>query len=130
MQAGDGKLSELLGAIGVADFLKEGQTSGDICDPNKKFIAIGGGNYDMVVKLLKADWGGVLSKTIGIFIADKYSPRFDHVKKEDTPGSGFKDMERITNEPAERNRSFLTKLKKNSSEKCIVASIMGSSADK
>ena len=71
-----------------------------------------GGNYDMVAKSLKTGWGGVFFKTIGIFVADECSPRFDHVKKEDTPWLGFKNMEQISDKPTERNFEFLARLKK------------------
>ena len=70
-----------------------------------------GGNYDMVAKSFRAGWGGVFFKTIGIFVADECSPRFDNVKKEDTPWLGFKNMEQISDKPTERNFEFLARLK-------------------
>ena len=44
-----------------------------------------GGNYDMVRKSYEAGWGGVFFKTVGIFVADECSPRFDITRKEGTP---------------------------------------------
>ena len=41
-----------------------------------------GGNYDMVAKAYKEGWGGVFFKTVGIFVADECSPRFDITRKE------------------------------------------------
>ena len=55
-----------------------------------------GGNYDMVAKAYKEGWGGVFFKTVGIFVADECSPRFDITRKEDTPWLGFKNMEQIS----------------------------------
>ncbi|MEN1299205.1 hypothetical protein AAIG87_36020, partial [Pseudomonas aeruginosa] len=37
----------------------------------------------------------VVFKTIGFFIANEVSPRFDHLVKEDTGFIGFKNMEQI-----------------------------------
>lgn len=97
--------------------------------PNPFFLSSSpvGGNYDMVAKSLDTGWGGVFFKTVGIFVADECSPRFDIVKKEDTPWLGFKNMEQISDKPTERNFEFLKRLKKDYPDKVIVASIMGSS---
>ncbi len=42
-------------------------------------------------------WGGVVFKTIGFFIANEVSPRFDHLVKEDTGFIGFKIWSRLLN---------------------------------
>ena len=84
-----------------------------------------GGNYDMVAKCFETGWGGVFFKTIGIFVADECSPRFDNNVKEGTPWLGFKNMEQISDKPTEKNFEFLMKLKRDFPEKVIVSSIMG-----
>lgn len=84
-----------------------------------------GGNYDMVAKSFEAGWGGVFFKTIGIFVADECSPRFDNNVKEGMPWVGFKNMEQISDKPTEKNFEFLMKLKRDFPEKIIVSSIMG-----
>ena len=86
-----------------------------------------GGNYDMVAKSLEAGWSGVFFKTVGIFVADECSPRFDNTNKEGLPWLGFKNMEQISDKPTEKNFEFLMRLKQDYPEKVIVASIMGSS---
>jgi len=84
-----------------------------------------GSNYEMVAKAFETGWGGVFYKTIGIFVADECSPRFDHVKKEGMPWLGFKNMEQISDKPTEVNFDNMYKLKKAYPEKIMVASIMG-----
>ena len=55
-----------------------------------------GGNYDMVAKCYETGWGGCFFKTVGIFVADECSPRFDQTNKEGLPWVGFKNMEQIS----------------------------------
>ena len=43
-----------------------------------------GNCYEMCAKAYDTGWGGVVFKTIGFFIANEVSPRFDHLVKEDT----------------------------------------------
>ena len=86
-----------------------------------------GGNYDMVAKSFEAGWGGVFFKTVGIFVADECSPRFDNTNKEGIPWVGFKNMEQISDKPTEKNFEFLYRLKQDYPDKVVVASIMGSS---
>lgn len=88
-----------------------------------------GSNYEMVAKAYEAGWGGVFYKTIGIFIADECSPRFDHNVKETTPWIGFKNMEQISDKQLEVNLENIAKLKRDYPDKIMVASIMGSSDD-
>ena len=88
-----------------------------------------GSNYEMVAKAFETGWGGVFYKTVGIFVADECSPRFDHVKKEGMPWLGFKNMEQISDKPTEVNFDNMYKLKKAYPEKVIVASIMGSTEE-
>lgn len=85
-----------------------------------------GSNYEMCAKALETGWAGIYYKTIGVFIPDECSPRFDNVKKEGTPWIGFKNMEQISDKPLEVNLGYLKKLKEDYPTKVIVASIMGS----
>ena len=76
-----------------------------------------GSNYEMCAKALDTGWGGIVYKTIGKFIADECSPRFDNNSKEGTPFVGFKNMEQISDKPLEKNLEMMAKLKKNYPEK-------------
>lgn len=86
-----------------------------------------GGCYDMVAKSFEEGWGGVFFKTIGIFVADECSPRFDNTNKEGIPWLGFKNMEQISDKPTELNFEYIFRLKRDYPEKIVVSSIMGSS---
>jgi dihydropyrimidine dehydrogenase (NAD+) subunit PreA len=86
-----------------------------------------GSNYEMVAKCFEAGWGGVFYKTVGIFVADECSPRFDQTNKEGLPWLGFKNMEQISDKPTQVNFENMMKLKRDYPEKIMVASIMGSS---
>ncbi len=85
-----------------------------------------GGNYDMVAKAYEAGWGGVYFKTVGFFIANECSPRFDVTYKESLPWIGLKNMEQISDKPLEKNLEMMSALKKDYPHKIMVASIMGS----
>ena len=69
-----------------------------------------GSNYEMCAKALEAGWGGIYYKTIGIFIPDECSPRFDITTKEGTPWVGFKNMEQISDKPLEVNLEYMRRL--------------------
>ena len=86
-----------------------------------------GGNYDMVAKCFESGWGGCFFKTVGIFVADECSPRFDNTNKEGLPWLGFKNMEQISDKPTEQNFEYMFRLKRDYPEKVLVATIMGSS---
>lgn len=88
-----------------------------------------GGNYEMCAKSLKTGWGGVVYKTIGFYIPNEVSPRFDQLQKENTPFLGFKNMEQISTHSLEENLEAILKLKKNFPNKVIVSSIMGQNED-
>jgi dihydropyrimidine dehydrogenase (NAD+) subunit PreA len=88
-----------------------------------------GSSYDMVKKAYEAGWGGVFFKTVGIFIADECSPRFDNIAKESTPWIGFKNMEQISDKPLEDNLQAMYRLKRDYPDKIMVASIMGSTEE-
>lgn len=85
-----------------------------------------GSNYEMCAKAFETGWGGIVYKTVGIFIADECSPRFDNNQKECTPWVGFKNMEQISDKPLEKNLEMMAKLKKDYPDKVLIASIMGS----
>lgn len=84
-----------------------------------------GSNYEMCAKALETGWGGVVYKTIGVYIPDECSPRFDNTRKEATPFLGFKNMEQISDKPLEKNLEMMAKLKKDYPDKVLIASIMG-----
>ncbi|WP_312647873.1 NAD-dependent dihydropyrimidine dehydrogenase subunit PreA [Aminipila sp.] len=88
-----------------------------------------GSNYDMVAKCFETGWGGVFYKTIGIFVADECSPRFDQTNKEGLPWLGFKNMEQISDKPTEINFENMMRLKRDYPDHVMVASIMGSSEE-
>ncbi len=74
-------------------------------------------NYDMIAKAFDTGWAGVFYKTIGIFLPNECSPRFDIARKEGTPWTGFKNMEQISDKPLETNLEYLRRLKKRLSNK-------------
>lgn len=84
-----------------------------------------GSNYEMVAKAFDMGWAGVAFKTIGMFVPNEASPRFDELEKEDTSFVGFKNIEQISTHTLEENLDFFRELKKNYPSKVIVASIMG-----
>lgn len=88
-----------------------------------------GGNYDMVAKCYEEGWGGFFFKTVGIFVADECSPRFDQTNKEGLPWLGFKNMEQISDKPTEQNFEYIYRLCRDYPEHITVASIMGSSVE-
>lgn len=84
-----------------------------------------GSNYDMCKKAFDQGWGGIVYKTVGYWIPDECSPRFDATRKEGTPFIGFKNMEMISDKPTEKNLEMMYQLKKDYPDKVLVASIMG-----
>lgn len=56
-----------------------------------------GNCYEMCAKAYDTGWGGVVFKTIGFFIANEVSPRFDHLVKEDLVLSASKIWSRLLN---------------------------------
>jgi dihydropyrimidine dehydrogenase (NAD+) subunit PreA len=79
----------------------------------------------MCAKALDTGWGGVVFKTVGFFIANEVSPRFDNLRKESTPFIGFKNMEQIAEHPLEENLEAIRRIKKDYPNKVLIASIMG-----
>ena len=84
-----------------------------------------GSNYEMVAKAFEMGWAGVAFKTIGSFVSNEVSPRFDALHKEAVPFVGFKNIEQISEHTLEDNISYLKRLKKDYPSKVIIASIMG-----
>lgn len=84
-----------------------------------------GSNYDMCKKALESGWGGICYKTVGYWIPQECSPRFDATRKEGTPFVGFKNMEMISDKPTEKNLEMMAKLKRDYPDKVLIASIMG-----
>ncbi|MHB8276080.1 MAG: NAD-dependent dihydropyrimidine dehydrogenase subunit PreA [Candidatus Humimicrobiaceae bacterium] len=82
-------------------------------------------NYEMCKKALETGWGGIVYKTIGYWIPQECSPRFDATRKESTAFIGFKNMEMISDKPTEKNLEMIHKLKRDYPDKVLVASIMG-----
>lgn len=87
--------------------------------------SIVGSNYEMVAKAFDMGWAGVAFKTIGTFIPEETSPRFDRLEKENNPFIGFKNIEQISDHSLEENLGYLRDLKRNYPTKIIIASIMG-----
>ena len=88
-----------------------------------------GNCYDMCKKAYDSGWGGVVFKTIGFFIADEVSPRFDQLTKERTSFIGFKNMEQIAEHPLSENLENIARLKREYPNRVLIASIMGSSEE-
>ncbi len=82
-------------------------------------------NYEMIASAFEMGWAGVAFKTIGTFVPEEVSPRFDTLQKEALPFVGFKNIEQISEHPMEENLEYIRQLKKDYPTKVIVASIMG-----
>lgn len=85
--------------------------------------------YDMCERALSAGWAGIVYKTIGNFIPEEVSPRFDTIGKESTPFIGFGNLEQISDKSPDENFSILSALKRKFPDRVIVASIMGRDED-
>lgn len=84
-----------------------------------------GSNYEMVSKAFDMGWGGVAFKTVGTFVPNEVSPRFDALRKEALPFVGFKNIEQISEHTLAQNLSYMKRLKRDYPEKILIASIMG-----
>ncbi|MBV4420196.1 NAD-dependent dihydropyrimidine dehydrogenase subunit PreA [Clostridium tyrobutyricum] len=84
-----------------------------------------GSNYEMCAKAFEMGWAGVVFKTIGFYVPEEVSPRFDIIGKENTPFIGFKNMEQISDHPLKQNLKYMKALKESYPDKVLVASIMG-----
>ncbi len=86
-------------------------------------------NYEMVAKAFDMGWAGAVFKTVGMFVPDEVSPRFDAMRKESLPFIGFKNIEQISEYSLEDNLKYLKQLKEDYPTKILVASIMGQNED-
>ena len=86
-------------------------------------------NYEMVARAFMAGWGGVFFKTICLEDIHEVSPRFDSVCEpgEDGRFYGFRNMEQVSEHPAEEDFETIRRLKQDFPSKVVVASIMGQS---
>ncbi|MBR5086317.1 MAG: NAD-dependent dihydropyrimidine dehydrogenase subunit PreA [Muribaculaceae bacterium] len=87
--------------------------------------------YEMVARAFEAGWAGVFYKTICLEDINEVSPRFDAVHREGKKGdfSSFRNMEQLSENPAEVDFEILNRLKKNYPSKIVVASIMGATEE-
>ena len=87
--------------------------------------------YEMVARAFEAGWAGVFYKTICLDDINEVSPRFDAVHREGKLGdfSSFRNMEQLSENPAEVDFEILSRLKKNYPSKIVVASIRGSTEE-
>ena len=82
-------------------------------------------NDEMTARAFEMGWAGAAFKTIGDFVPQEVSPRFDALQKEGVPFVGFKNIEQISDHPLEENLMFLRRLKREYPGKILIASIMG-----
>ena len=83
-------------------------------------------NYEMVARAFEAGWAGVFYKTICLKDIREVSPRFDAMHVDGTGDFySFRNMEQLSENPAEVDFDILSHLKKNYPSKIVVASIMG-----
>ena len=83
-------------------------------------------NYEMVARAFDAGWAGVFYKTICLQEIREVSPRFDAVQQEGTSDFfAFRNMEQLSENPAEVDFDILRRLKEDYPTKVVVASIMG-----
>ena len=84
-------------------------------------------NYEMVARAFEAGWAGVFYKSICLEDIHEVSPRFDSVGEQGETGRfyGFRNMEQLSENPAEVDFDILRRLKKNYPNKIVIASIMG-----
>ncbi len=83
----------------------------------------------MVAKAFEMGWAGVAFKTIGMFVPNEASPRFDQLEKGNSKFVGFKNNEQISTHSLSENLEFFKRLKNNYPSKIIIASIMGRTDD-
>ena len=86
-------------------------------------------SYEMIARAFRMGWAGAAFKTIGLFVPDEVSPRFDALRKEATPFLGFKNIEQISEKPIGENLAAIRRLKAEFPTKVIIASIMGRSEE-
>ena len=84
-------------------------------------------NDEMVARSFEAGWAGVFFKTICLQDINEVSPRFDAMNRAGQHGdfTAFRNMEQLSENPAEEDFATLRRLKQNFPSKVVVASIMG-----
>lgn len=82
-------------------------------------------NYDMCARALEMGWAGVAFKTVGTFVPQEVSPRFDNLGKEGVPFLGFRNLEQISDHTLEENLNWMRRLKADFPNKVLIASVMG-----
>ncbi len=84
-------------------------------------------NYEMVARAFEEGWAGVFYKTICLEDIHEVSPRFDSVSEPGDTGRfyGFRNMEQLSENPAEMDFDIMRRLKENYPQKIVIASIMG-----
>ena len=84
-------------------------------------------NYEMVARAFDAGWAGVFYKTICLQEIKEVSPRFDAVHANGGHGTffGFRNMEQLSENPADMDFEILRRLKRDYPNKVVIASIMG-----
>ena len=87
--------------------------------------SIVGSNEEMISKAFDMGWAGVALKTVGTFVPEETSPRFDATEKNGGSPFGFKNIEQISDHTLEENLAFIRNLKARHPSKVIIASIMG-----
>ena len=86
-------------------------------------------NYEMVARAFDAGWAGVFYKSVCLEDIHEVSPRFDSVSETGDYGRfyGFRNMEQLSENPAEVDFDIMRRLKENYPNKIVIASIMGQS---
>jgi len=104
----------------------------DFCDihcENPFFLASSSvcTSYEMVARAFDAGWAGVFFKTICLHDIEEVSPRFDVVNRDGATGDFYalRNMEQLSENPAEVDFDTLHRLKQDYPSKVVVASIMG-----
>ena len=84
-------------------------------------------NYEMVARAFEMGWAGVFYKTICLQDIKEVSPRFDALHDGSGAGDffGFRNMEQLSENPAEKDFDILRRLKHDYPSKVVIASIMG-----
>ena len=83
-------------------------------------------NYEMVARAFRMGWAGVFNKTICLDEIREVSPRFDAVGElKQGDFFGFRNMEQLSENPAEVDFDILSRLKRDFPDKVVIASIMG-----
>lgn len=86
------------------------------------------GDGEMISRAFEAGWAGAVWKTIGFFVADECSPRFDAVI-DGMSWRGLRNLEQISDKPTDLNFEMMARVKARFPDKVIVSSIMGRDAD-